>query len=74
MRAFLQAVTVCELTPAICEQAVRLRREERLKLPDAIICATALEHGAELWTNDGRLFNVPGLRCRSVALRAAGGA
>ena len=73
VRTFLQTVTVCELTPAIREQAVRLRREERLKLPDAIICATALEHRAELWTNDGRLVNVPGLRCHPVVLRASGG-
>ena len=39
-----------------------------LKLPDAIICATALEHGVELWTNDARLGRVGGLVCRSVAL------
>ena len=72
VKAFLQTVTVCELTPAIRQQAVRLRREERLKLPDAVVCATALDHRVELWTNDARLLNVPGLRCRSVILRAAG--
>lgn len=68
---FLQTVAVCELTPAIRQQAVRLRREQGLRLPDAIICATALEFQADLWTNDQRLFKVPGLRCRQVTLSPA---
>ena len=72
VKAFLQSVTLCELTPAIRQQAVRLRREERLKLPDAIICATALEHRVDLWTNDERLFNVPGLHCQQVLVKTAG--
>lgn len=70
VRSFLATITVCELTPTIRATAVRLRRAERLKLPDAIICATAIEHGAELWTNDERLQHVPGLVCRQVKLRA----
>ena len=68
VRAFLGRVTVCELTPAIRARAVSLRRAERIKLPDAIVCATAMEHGAELWTNDARLSRLSGLICRSVAL------
>jgi predicted nucleic acid-binding protein len=70
VRAFLDTVEVCELTPGIRAEAVRLRRVERLKLPDAIVCATALEHGAELWTNDAALHRLAALRCRSVELRA----
>ena len=69
VRSFLATITVCELTPTIRATAVRLRRAERLKLPDAIICATAIEHGAELWTNDERLQRVPGLVCRQVKVR-----
>jgi predicted nucleic acid-binding protein len=70
VKAFLQSVVLCELTPAIRQLAVRLRREQRLRLPDAIICATALDQRAELWTNDERLHAVPGLRCRNVVLRS----
>ena len=69
VRSFLATITVCELTPTIRATAVRLRRAERLKLPDAIICATAIELGAELWTNDERLQRVPGLTCRQVKVR-----
>jgi len=68
VNAFLSTLTLCDLTPAVRVRAISLRREERLKLPDAIICATALELGLELWTNDTRLAKVPGLVCRSVSL------
>ena len=70
VRAFFGSVTLCELTATIRARAVALRRDEGLKLPDAIICATALEHRVELWTNDARLARVSGLVCRSVALTA----
>jgi hypothetical protein len=67
---FLSKVTPYDLTRSIRARAVSLCRKERLKLPDAIICATALEHGAELWTNDPQLASVPGLVCRTVELAA----
>jgi len=66
---FITHLTICELTPAVRLRAVALRRAERLKLPDAIICATALEQDVELWTNDARLARISGLRCRAVRLK-----
>ena len=72
VKVFLRSVILCELTAGVRRVAVRLRREQRLKLPDAIVCATALEHGTGLWTNEQRLHGVPGLTCRSVAFSAAG--
>jgi predicted nucleic acid-binding protein len=68
VNAFLSSVTVCDFTAAVRLRAVRLCRDERLKLPDAIVCATALEHGVELWTNDIRLAKVAGLVCHPVSL------
>jgi predicted nucleic acid-binding protein len=68
VRDFLGQLSICELSPAIRARAVRLRREEHLKLPDAVICATAMELGVELWTNDTSLAKVAGLVCRAVAL------
>ena len=67
---FLGRLIICELTPSIRAKAVELRRRERLKLPDAVVCATAMEFGAELWTNDTALAKVPGLICHSVSLSA----
>ena len=68
VRDFLGQLIVCELSPAVRARAVRLRRDEQIKLPDAIICATAMEFGVELWTNDISLAKVPGVACRAVAL------
>lgn len=68
VRDFLSELSICELSPAVRARAVRLRREEHLKLPDAVISATAMEFGVELWTNDTGLAKVPGLVCRAVTL------
>jgi predicted nucleic acid-binding protein len=48
---------------------VRLRREHRLRLPDAIIAASALACDATLLTNDQRLLALPGVRCQALELR-----
>jgi predicted nucleic acid-binding protein len=68
VRDFLGRLSICELTPSIRNRAVQLRRKEHLKLPDAVVCATAMEFGVELWTNDTALAKVPGLICRSVEI------
>lgn len=68
VREFLGQLVICELTPSIRARAVQLRKEQHLKLPDAIVCATAMEFGTELWTNDTTLAKVPGLNCRSASL------
>ncbi len=70
VRAFLEQLAICELSASIRERAVILRREQNLKLPDAVVCATALEFNVELWTNDKTLTKVPGLTCRAMSLLA----
>jgi predicted nucleic acid-binding protein len=69
VRAFLASVEVCGLSQPIKEQAISLRRNHGLKLPDAIICATAMERRATLWSNDQKLLAVPGLLCRQMVLK-----
>jgi predicted nucleic acid-binding protein len=68
VREFLGQLVVCELTPSIRARAVVLRKEQHLKLPDAIVCATAMEFSVELWTNDTTLAKVPELTCRAVSV------
>ena len=69
LRATLARVAVYGIDQDIKEEAIRLRRQSRLKLPDAIIAATALCHQAVLVTNDTELQNVPGLKSQSLAVR-----
>ncbi|MBK6998715.1 MAG: PIN domain-containing protein [Rhodoferax sp.] len=65
---FLSDIGIIELNALVKENTVRLRREHRLRLPDAIIAASALSHDATLLTNDQRLLNVQGLRSQAVEL------
>ncbi len=71
IRSILNDLTVVGLGPEICQSTIYLRRAYRLKLPDAIICATALTLDATLLTNDKRLTGVAEIRVESVALNAA---
>lgn len=54
-KEFLSSLKIIELTEEIKEIAIKLRREFNIKLPDAIIIATAKSLNAELLTNDSRL-------------------
>ncbi len=69
IRAALSKVAIYGIDQDIKEEAIRLRRQSGLKLPDAIIAATAVCHDAVLVTNDAELHNTPGLRSRSLAVR-----
>ncbi len=66
---FSHDISVIALTDEIKERAIAVRRLNKLKLPDAIIVATALELSAELVTNDLDLFKISGLSCRSVRIK-----
>lgn len=59
-RAFLSRCAVIRLSDDIEDRAIRLRRGAGLKLPDAIVAATALVSGARLLTLDQRLARVMG--------------
>ena len=68
IREKLAELAVYDIDPATQEAAIRLRRSMRLKLPDAIVAATAVVHGAILVTNDMALHAIPGLTCRALAV------
>lgn len=69
IREFLSEVTVVDLTSEIRDAAIELRRSQKLKLPDAIIAATAQYLKSELLTNDRRLAKVSNLTCRALKLK-----
>lgn len=52
---------------AVAERAGRVQRETGIRLPDALIAATALEHGLDLVSgNQGDFAPVRGIRLRSL--------
>jgi predicted nucleic acid-binding protein len=63
-RNFLAGCTVVELTPAIREEAIKIRRARKLRLPDAVIAATAVILKVPLLSNDSGLYKLlwPGFR------------
>lgn len=68
VRVLLTPLREIPIDRAIAERAGRLRRGSSLLTPDALIAATALEHGLELVTRNRRDFeSVPGLRLRDPA-------
>jgi hypothetical protein len=64
VRAFLQSFDLLEIDAKTAEAAVILRNTKRIKLPDAIIWATAQAHQCLLVTRNTRDFdrNEPGVR------------
>ena len=69
IRDTLAKLAIYGIDQDIKEEAIRLRRESGLKLPDAIIAATAICHQAILVTNDAQLQNVPDLQSQSLATK-----
>lgn len=64
VRAFLRRFEVHPLNAGIAERAVDIRRASKIRLPDAIIWATALQLGVVLVTRNKRDFPAsdPGIR------------
>jgi predicted nucleic acid-binding protein len=63
----LANLTVVSLDDRVEHAAIALRRATRLKLPDAIVAATAWAGGMVLLTSDQKMLNLewPGLEIRS---------
>lgn len=54
------------LTTSIAEKTIQLRRQYHLKVPDAIVCATAWEEECILLTNDKQLTNIKEIQVVSL--------
>jgi predicted nucleic acid-binding protein len=67
IRAFVVLSNVYELTEPIITKTIALRRSRRIKIPDAIIAATALVHNFTLITHNISDFEgIPSLRLLDV--------
>jgi predicted nucleic acid-binding protein len=70
IREFLTQVTIVGLSEEVKQSTIEIRRKYRLKLPDAIVCATALVMDSNLLSNDVQLGKVTELTLSSVQIQA----
>ncbi len=62
-RNFIEAAEVLSLSPVIVDETIRLKRAKSIKLPDAVIAATCLQHDMTLLTrNQDDFKNIDGLK------------
>lgn len=61
IRKFVSELTVVSISNAIRDESIRIRREFGLRLPDAIIAASALVLHASLLTHDKQFYKVTAL-------------
>lgn len=69
IRQHLQALVRLPLNQAVSQQTISLRRQYRLKTPDAIVVASALVADAELVTNDQQLLRLDGVKARGLKIK-----
>lgn len=55
--AFLDQFEIIEINQRISREAIKLRQQYRVKLPDAIIWASAIEYGANVVTRNTKDFD-----------------
>lgn len=56
-KRLLAQLNALPLTTEVTERTIQLRRQMKIKIPDAIIAATALEHSLSLVTRNTNDFN-----------------
>ncbi len=69
IQQFLSQVTVIGLHENIKNIAIALRKKYCLKLPDAIVCATAWSMDAVLMSNDAQLGKVTEISVETVQIQ-----
>lgn len=57
LETYVRSATMLELDEAVIMETIHIRREYRVKLPDAIIAATCLMNGCCLVTNNKKDFD-----------------
>jgi predicted nucleic acid-binding protein len=69
VRNFLSQMIILGIDEPVKSMAIALRKQYRLKLPDAIISATAQSLSALLLTNDLKMSGIPALRTLSLPIK-----
>ncbi|MDR0737446.1 MAG: type II toxin-antitoxin system VapC family toxin [Prevotellaceae bacterium] len=61
IKDFIDNSNVLGLSQKVVERCVQIRRSKKIKTPDAIIAATAIENGLTLISSDNDFTNIPDL-------------
>lgn len=72
IRNFMRRISIVPLDDAIKELTIHIRKNYNIKLPDSIVCATALSSKSSLITDDkklGKIENLKTLTLEEHALR-----
>jgi predicted nucleic acid-binding protein len=64
VRKLLLLFEVVEIDKHVADKVIQLKKSRKIKLPDAIIVATAMIENALLCTNDKQLHTIEGLNIR----------
>ena len=62
IREYLKECNIIDINFDICERTILLRRNYKIKLPDAIVAATSMIYNAPLITADVGFFRLEGLK------------
>lgn len=62
VQSLLNLFTIIYIDDKISRKTVEIRKKNKIKLPDAIICATAIIYNATLYTNDKKLKSLKDLK------------
>ena len=69
IQSFLSQLLIINIDRSVKITAILLRKQYRLKLPDAIIAATSQSLQATLLTNDRQLLNIESLTTQSMSIQ-----
>lgn len=68
LKSLIHDCSVIELTPEIKELAIKIKKEFKLKTPDAIVAATALHLNVTIVTADKAFNKIPQLSLIEVQI------
>lgn len=68
LNEFLSIFEIIPLSFEVENLTIEMRRKHKLKIPDAIVCASAIASDSILITNDRKLIQIPELKVKSLEL------
>ena len=66
IKGFLDQCKIIQINDHVREQTIKIRRQYKVKLPDAIIAATAISNNLTLLTADTGIFKIQELRAEKL--------